>query len=132
MSGSVSGVLVGRGVLRNVSSRERGEFLLEYIQLLLNDGADEVEGFRHVAPGGGDTGAISAIHPPARGRERWVINKIRALGTWYSKGFDRGSHFRVAVNKAENVEQLRAIVDEFFFDAAAGRVAAPLLAASGA
>jgi tRNA-dihydrouridine synthase len=51
----------------------------------------------------------------ARGRERWVINKIRALSSWYSKGFDCGSHFRVRVNSCESIVQLRETVDEFFF-----------------
>ena len=64
----MSGVLVGRGVLRNpwilaqaddiargprrratVSLAERGQFLLDYIDLLLSDGVEEAEGFRHVA-----------------------------------------------------------------------------------
>jgi tRNA-dihydrouridine synthase B len=142
MESGVSGVLVGRGVLRNpwvlaqaadiaagrepraVSLRERGEFLIEYIDLLLHEGMDEAEGFRHLAPGTapdapGRPGAV------ARGHQRWVINKIRALASWYSKGFECGSHFRVAVNKAENVTQLRHIVDDFFFapDAALQRAA---------
>jgi tRNA-dihydrouridine synthase len=127
----VAGVLVGRGVLRNpwilaqaadlvagkparpVTMEERGRFLLDYIDLLLDEGAHEAQGFRHVAPG--------ALLPPApaeaRGRRRWVINKIRALSSWYSKGFDCGSHFRVRVNSCDSVEQLRAIIDEFFFNA---------------
>jgi tRNA-dihydrouridine synthase len=44
-----------------------------------------------------------------------VINKIRALCSWYSKGFDCGSHFRVRVNSCESVAHLRDIIDEFFF-----------------
>ena len=65
----VSGVFVGRGVLRNpwilaqaqdllegrparhVSLEERGQFLLDYIELLQNERVHEPEGFRHVAPG---------------------------------------------------------------------------------
>jgi hypothetical protein len=50
----------------------------------------------------------------ARGRERWVINKIRALCSWYSKGFDGGSHFRVRVNSCDSIGNLREIIDEFF------------------
>ena len=38
---------------------------------------------------------------PAQGRERWVINKVRALMSWYSKGLDGGSHLRIAVNAAD-------------------------------
>jgi nifR3 family TIM-barrel protein len=123
----VSGVLVGRGVLRNpwilaqaadvaaggrprtITLEDRGRFLLDYIQLLLNERVNEATGFRHEAPG------VAAAPEKARGRERWVINKIRALCSWYSKGFDNGSHMRVRVNSCESVGQLREIVDEFFF-----------------
>ena len=128
----VSGVLVGRGVLRNpwilaqaadvisgreartVSIRERGQFLLDYIQMLLDERVNEAAGFRHVAPG-----AVSEAEDdtrPARGHERWVINKLRALCSWYSKGLDGGSQLRVRVNSAERVSQLREIVDEYFMD----------------
>jgi nifR3 family TIM-barrel protein len=127
---SVSGVLVGRGVLRNpwilsqaadiasgrpartVSLRERGQFLLAYLQLLLNEGVDEADGFRHVAPG--STTDAQEDGRPARGHERWVINKLRALCSWYSKGLDGGSQLRVRVNSAERITDLRQIVEEFF------------------
>jgi hypothetical protein len=62
-----------------------------------------------VAPGEGPREVI-----PARGRERWVINKLRALNSWYTKGLDNGSHLRVAVNSAESLQQLRGIITEFF------------------
>jgi len=131
--GSVSGVLVGRGVLRNpwilaqaadlaagnpvrmVTRAERGQFLLDYIELLVNERVGEVEGFRHVAPAAGVLEGHAAA--PARGRERWVINKIRALMSWYSKGLDGGSQLRVRVNAADSLPQLREIIDEFFFAA---------------
>ena len=137
----VSGVLVGRGVLRNpwilaqaadiasgrapreVTLRERGEFLLRYIDLLVSERVNEADGFRHLAPG---TEASRSAPPApcplppteriARGRERWVINKLRALCAWYSKGIDGGSHFRVRVNSASSIRELRDIVDEFFFE----------------
>ena len=130
MSTGVSGVLVGRGVLRNpwilaqaadvaagraprvVSQRERGQLLLDYIQMLLDERVDEADGFRHVAPGALAEHADESR--PARGHERWVINKIRALCSWYTKGLDGGSQLRVRVNSAERVPQLRQIVDEFF------------------
>jgi tRNA-dihydrouridine synthase B len=128
MRTGVSGVLVGRGVLRNpwilaqatdlaagrpareITLVQRGRFLLDYIGLLLNERVDEADGFRHAVPG-------VAAHDKARGHDRWVINKIRALCSWYSKGFDCGSHLRVRVNSCESIAQLREIVDEFFFDA---------------
>ena len=36
---------------REVTAEERGRFLLEYIDLLLDERVDEADGFRHVAPG---------------------------------------------------------------------------------
>jgi tRNA-dihydrouridine synthase B len=126
----VSGVLVGRGALRNpwifeqaaalargetprpITPEERGQFLLDYIELLLHERTGEAEGFRHVAPGqGSESGGAQAV---ARGHDRWVINKLRALNSWYTKGLDNGSHLRVAVNAAESIPQLREIVAEFF------------------
>jgi tRNA-dihydrouridine synthase B len=122
----VSGVLVGRGVLRNpwilaqaadiaagrapreVTSIDRGRFLLEYIDMLLDECMDEAEGFRHVA---------ASAATPARGRERWVINKLRALCSWYSKGLDSGSHLRVRINAASTITELRDIVHDTFLDA---------------
>jgi tRNA-dihydrouridine synthase B len=126
----VRGVLVGRGVLRNpwilaqaadvasgrpprtVSLSARGQFLLDYIHMLLDERVDEADGFRHVAPGALSDQADEAR--PARGHERWVINKLRALCSWYSKGLDGGSRLRVRVNSAERVSQLREIVEEYF------------------
>jgi nifR3 family TIM-barrel protein len=128
--GGVSGVLVGRGALRNpwifqqaadvangrpariVSDADRAQFLLEYIDLLLTERVDEARGFRHVAPGQpGDSGRNGTA---ARGRERWVINKLRALNSWYTKGLDNGSHLRVAINAADSIPQLHEIIESFF------------------
>jgi tRNA-dihydrouridine synthase B len=129
-----AGVLVGRGVLRNpwlcaqaadlqagraprpVTGADRGRFLLDYMNLLLGEREAEPEGFRHSA-------APDAT--PARGRERWVINKLRALAAWYTKGFDNGSHLRVAINQAESLAQMRALIDGFFGAAGVGRPSAP-------
>jgi tRNA-dihydrouridine synthase B len=134
----VAGVLVGRGALRNpwifsqaaravdggqvpvVADEERGRFLLEYIDLLLSERVDEASGFRHHAPGQADAGAPP---PPALGRERWVINKLRALGSWYTKGLEGGSLLRVAINSAESIPQLRQIVSEFFFRSSDQKIA---------
>jgi len=100
----VEGVLVGRGVLlnpwilaqaadlaagrpaREVSNSARGQFLLDYIDLLMTE----------------------------NGYERWVVNKLRALGSWYTKGFVNGSQLRTAINSAESVDALRDIVTQFF------------------
>ena len=119
----VSGVLVGRGVLRNpwilaqaadlaagrparlVTPAERGGFLLEYLDLLLSEGQHEADGFRHRAARTAD--------PTAR-HERWVINKLRALMSWYSKGLHNGGHLRTDINGAESIDQLRDIIAQFF------------------
>jgi tRNA-dihydrouridine synthase B len=129
----VSGVLVGRGVLRNpwvlaqaadlaagrtprrVTLQERGAFLLAYMDLLINERVGESSGFRHVAPQQPQAADAQSPVSGARGRERWVINKLRALCAWYSKGFDHGSQFRVRVNHAASLPELRDIIDEFFF-----------------
>jgi tRNA-dihydrouridine synthase B len=113
MKMGVEGVLVGRGVLRNpwilaqaadlaagkpartVTYEERGQFLLEYMDLLLQERVDDVRAASHA---------------------RWVINKVRALGSWYTKGLENGSHLRTAINAAETLAQLRGIVAQFFFE----------------
>jgi tRNA-dihydrouridine synthase len=128
----VGGVLVGRGALRNpwifeqaadlaagrtprqITPEERGRFLLDYIDMLLKERLGEAEGFRHVAPG-----QSSEPAGPSRGHDRWVINKLRALNSWYTKGVENGSHLRVAINAAESIPHLRAIIENFFFAHAA-------------
>jgi tRNA-dihydrouridine synthase len=131
--GRVAGVLVGRGALRNpwifeqaaaiargerpraITMEERGQFLLDYVDLLLFERTREAEGFRHVAPT-----QLSAICPAAgrsevaRGHHKWVINKLRALNSWYTNGLDNGSHLRMKVNAAESIAQLRETIAEFF------------------
>jgi tRNA-dihydrouridine synthase B len=130
----VSGVLVGRGVLRNpwilaqaaqlargespreIDLEERGQFLLDYIELLLHERTGEAEGFRHQAP----TASTGAPDRPAdagnvaRGHDRWVINKLRALCAWYARGMYGASQLRVRVNGAERVDDLRDIIRETF------------------
>jgi hypothetical protein len=104
-----------------VSNDERARFLLDYIDLLLHERVDEAIGFRHTAPMAPEE-AERARREPAQGRERWVINKLRALMSWYSKGLDGGSHLRIRVNAATSIGELRDIVHEFFV---AGVVRAP-------
>ena len=107
----VEGVLVGRGVLRNpwilaqamdlaaggpartVTMEDRGRFLLEYIDLLMLERVDEKRELTH---------------------ERWVVNKLRALGSWYTKGLENGSHLRSAINSAPSLATLRQLIAEFF------------------
>jgi tRNA-dihydrouridine synthase len=123
---AVAGVLVGRGALRNpwifaqaaaarrgeaptaVTLEARGQFLMDYVELLLKERVGEADGFRHAAPG------AAPAPEPAKGRERWVINKVRALGSWFTKGLDGGGDLRVAINTAESIPQLRDIIHGFF------------------
>ncbi len=126
MRQGVEGVLVGRGVLRNpwilaqaedlaagrpmrpVTLQDRGGFLLEYIDLLLQERVDEHRAATH---------------------DRWVINKLRALGSYYTKGLDNGSHLRTAINTASTLAELRDTIVRFFQLDEAGRPAPPLEAA---
>jgi tRNA-dihydrouridine synthase B len=111
MRSGVEGVLVGRGVLRNpwilsqamdlaagrtprpVTLEDRGIFLLDYIDLLMKERIDEARETTH---------------------DRWVVNKLRALGSWYTKGLENGSHLRTGINSAPTLEALRQLITEFF------------------
>ncbi len=126
----IAGVLVGRGVLRNpwilaqagdlaqgrppraVTRAERSRFLLDYIDLLQDERLREPQGFRHAAPG------ASSVPPGARGgqatHDRWVINKIRALAAYYTKGFEQGAHLRTTLNRVDSLVELRASIVSFF------------------
>jgi tRNA-dihydrouridine synthase B len=131
LSSGVDGVLVGRGVLRNpwilaqavdlaagrtprdITLEDRGRFLLEYIDLLTRERVREPEGFRH-AP----AGLQQRAGPPAS-HDRWVINKVRALGSWYTKGIEHGGHLRTAINGAESLDGLRELIQDFFLPSCA-------------
>src|SRR5262249_43643494 len=79
-----------------VTLEDRGRFLVEYIDLLRGERLRDEPGAE-------------------AGHDRWVINKLRALGSWYTKGLDNGSHLRTAVNRAESLQELRSIIHAFFF-----------------
>ena len=83
------------------------------MRLLLNEIDGEAEGFRHVAPAQ-DPGPRTQDQREAVGRERWVINKIRALCSWYTKGFDGGAQFRIGVNSAKSIAELEDLIQTFF------------------
>jgi tRNA-dihydrouridine synthase B len=109
----VEGVLVGRGVLRNpwilaqaadlaagrtarvVTALDRGQFLLDYIEMLLHERVRD------------DAMAVS--------HDKWVINKLRALGSYYTKGLESGSHLRTKINAASSLSELRGVIADFFF-----------------
>jgi len=108
---TADGVLVGRGVLRNpwilaqaadlaagrpsrtISLEDRGRFLLGYIELLKRERVREPGGLSH---------------------DRWIINKLRALGTYFTKGHDNGSHVRTAINAAQSLADLHETVEQSF------------------
>lgn len=127
----VEGVLVGRGVLRNpwilaqaadilegraprtITLQDRGHFLLEYVELLQQERTREPEGFRITAPHA--AGSDEAEAPRARSsHDRWVVNKIRALGAYYTKGVENGAELRSGLNTALSIEELRALIRRFF------------------
>jgi tRNA-dihydrouridine synthase B len=111
LSRGVDGVLVGRGVLRNpwilaqaadllggkpareVTLAERGQFLLDYIELLMHERVRDDPGSSH---------------------DRWVVNKLRALGAYYTKGIDNGAEFRSALNTTSSLDELRALIGRYF------------------
>ena len=139
----VSGVLVGRGILRNpwlfaqaadllagreprhVTMEDRGRFLLDYIDLLEAEGPPVVENHSRSdfgGSGGNHSGSDYSRLPQGRRRsaaprasyDRWVVNKLRALSAYYTKGFEGGGTLRVAVNQAPDILALRALVTDFF------------------
>ena len=131
LQSGVEGVLVGRGVLRNpwilaqaadlmagraprvISLQERGRFLLEYIELLQHERVHEPVGFRHVAPGA-EAAAQGQPYAARQGHGRWVVNKIRALGGYYTKGVENGAELRAGLNTAISVELLQDLIHRFF------------------
>jgi tRNA-dihydrouridine synthase B len=126
----VSGVLVGRGILRNpwlfaqaadllalreprpVTLEDRGRFLLDYIDLLEVEGPPEVD--NHSRSGFTPRQGSRRSEAPRASYDRWVVNKLRALCGYYTKGFDGGGTLRVAVNQAPGVAALRALITDFF------------------
>ena len=134
LASGVEGVLVGRGVLRNpwilaqaadlarglrprpVTLEDRGRFLLDYVELLMNERVREPR-LRSVAEG---MEPLRGRLETAEGRshDRWVINKIRALGSWYTKGLDGGSQLRPAINSAQSLTELRELIGTFFLASA--------------
>ncbi len=116
MQMGVEGVLVGRGVLRNpwilkqaadlaaggsarpVTSMDRGRFLLDYVDLLLHERVrDDGKSVTH---------------------DKWIINKLRALGSYFTKGLENGSRLRTEINTVESLAELRDLIADFFLSAA--------------
>ncbi len=127
--------LAAGGAVEEVPLTERGRFLLDYIELLLGERIGEADGFRHLPPG--EHECADARPAPSRGsaaqraterpalqppewaagtpRARWVVNKVRALASWYTKGLDDGAALRTAINRAASTDELRDLIGQFFF-----------------
>lgn len=91
---------------------DRGQFLLDYIEMLQGEGLNEAAGFRHSLPGASASQAAEVRR--LVGRARWVVNKVRALGSWYTKGLEGGATLRVRINSAESIDSLKQLIHEFF------------------
>jgi tRNA-dihydrouridine synthase B len=137
LASGVDGVLVGRGVLRNpwilaqaadlirglgkrpIALEDRGRFLLDYIDLLVTERVrDASSGATQGSSSGvaqdSSSGVAQDFSPARHGHDRWVINKIRALGSWYTKGLEGGSQLRTAINSTRSLAELRELLDGFF------------------
>jgi hypothetical protein len=73
---------------------DRGRFLLDYIELLKQEREPHSQ--------------------HANSHARWIVNKLRALGSWYTKGLENGSHLRTGINAAPSLDVLRQLITDFF------------------
>jgi nifR3 family TIM-barrel protein len=136
MRAGVDGVLVGRGVLRNpwilaqaadlaagrapreVTLADRGRFLLAYIELLRHERMwDNQSRFTDPESRIPIPESKILISESCPSHDRWVVNKLRALASWYTKGLEGGSHLRTAINRAESLPALTETIEDFFFAA---------------
>jgi len=128
-----AGDLMAGRPARTVTRTDRGRFLLDYIDLLETEGpppvtfvdAENTSRSYFPPPGSSsDAGNSSGRYFPRRGGrrkegsktsyDRWIVNKLRALCAYYTKGFDGGGTLRVAVNQAPDVAALRSLIAAFF------------------
>ena len=123
---------------RAVTPAERRQFLLEYIELLLHErvhdpGPRTLASLHHpitpsphhpITPSPYHSITLSPHHPmtpsprdpipTSAHHARWVVNKLRALASWYTKGLDNGSHLRSAIHAADSIDELREHIQIFF------------------
>jgi len=137
---------------REVTLADRGRFLLDYIDLLLlervrDDESRNTSPYESRIPNPESLVGIpresripspeslvgipreSRIPSPESRHHRWVVNKLRALASWYTKGLENGSSLRTAINSSESLDALGHTIETFFFDAPAApsrKGAAPL------
>jgi nifR3 family TIM-barrel protein len=99
----VAGVLVGRGALRN--------------PWIFAQAAALAAGEPPVQVSLADRGRFLLDYiDMLLGPDRWVVNKLRALCTWYTRGLDGGAHLREAVNHAPSIPALRGTIEMFFLE----------------
>ena len=92
-----------------MSRQDRRRVLLDDTDLLVREAPwGEEDPRRRSAP------AARKRFDPAATHDRWVVNKLRALCGYYTRGFEGGSHLRVAVNQAPSVAALRELIEQFF------------------
>ena len=82
-----------------MTSADRARFLRDYVSLLLAEGVADV---------------VSRARRAAADPDHHVIQRLRALVAWFSKGLEGGSHLRAAINAADTVPQALEIIDRFF------------------
>jgi len=58
------------------------------------------------------------VREGAVSHDKWVINKLRALGSYYTKGLENGSHLRMKINTALTLSELRDAITDFFCEPA--------------
>ena len=134
MATGVSGVLVGRGVLRNpwilaqaadlaagrparqVTLHDRGAVPARVHGFVAQRRWERADG---VPASGGPANPRSLVRKLSGERarhERWVINKLRALMSWYSKGLHNGGHLETAINAANSISHARDIIETVLRD----------------
>ena len=98
--------------MREVTLAERGQFLLDYIELLMHERVRETASPLPPLLPFPPRPASPAL--PAKSHERWVVNKLRALGAYYTKGIENGGEFRSALNTTASLSELRDLIHGFF------------------
>ena len=135
----VSGVLVGRGVLRNpwilaqaerararrdarvVTRGGRGQFLRDYLRLLLDERVGEEAGFRHVAPGHRKRRARAGARPRALGDQQ-AAGAVRLVHQGHR---GRRGAARRRINTAGSLGQVLELIDQYFGPRSRRRARAP-------
>ena len=85
------------------------------MKLLLAENVDEAKDSAMAFQASGPQDLEPKSQREAVGRERWVINKIRALCSWYTKGFEGGAQFRIGVNSAKSIAELQDLIRKASF-----------------